>query len=118
LRDCFGDTEVGYGWLALFLAATANNGDEVTVRALPADNNGHCIVMIDGRRFRSEAELTPFLQRRGIHSIHLEAAVDAPYRCIGWIFFAAQRAGVIRIGGVAELPAREGASEPEQSPGD
>lgn len=63
-----------------------------------------CRVAIDGRPVpsaRLERELRK-LPKTNSSEVHVSAAVETPYRCIGGVIYSAQKAGFIRIGFVTD----------------
>ena len=68
-----------------------------------------CVAEIDGRRIDAErlAETARPWRERGAR---IAATMETPYRCVGGIIYALQRAGFTRIGFAAEPPP---ASEPD-----
>jgi biopolymer transport protein ExbD len=62
----------------------------------PAD----CVAEVDGRRF-SAAEFPALARQWRGREAHLSGDIDTPYRCIGSLIYALQRAGYRRIGFVS-----------------
>jgi len=65
-----------------------------------------CIAEVDGRRIDPErlAEAARPWRERGAR---IQGSVATPYRCVGGIIYALQRAGLTRIGFIAEPPQAE-----------
>ena len=65
-----------------------------------------CTVEVDGRRVAPESLAT---LTRPWREAHITGAIDTPYRCVGAVIYALQRAGFRRIGFISEpaLPPAE-----------
>lgn len=65
--------------------------------ATPAD----CVAEVGGRRI-SAAEFPAFARHWRGREAQLTMDINAPYRCVGAVIYALQRAGFRRIGFVSE----------------
>ena len=65
--------------------------------------SGRCTALIDGRRV-SEEELRAVAAGWRGREVSIRNAPDVPYKCIGGVIFALQRAGAKPVGFISEPP--------------
>jgi hypothetical protein len=95
-------------WAALTFASTACS-------TLPPEPPVHLSFAMSGEECRFETEgrsmslkaLTAAASAWRRRGVHLDATPATPYKCLGGAIFALQRAGVKRIGWIAEPPPAE-----------
>lgn len=90
----------------LILVAGCTSPAAEQVRLEVGLTDGRCTVAVNGRSMPFDPDTADLRRWRGRH-ITLVGAPDIPYRCVGGLIFALQRAGVRRIGFLSEpAPAR------------
>jgi biopolymer transport protein ExbD len=91
-------------WGLGLLCGCASDGPPVRIRVSGNGVAAPCAAEIGGRRIDPES-LTGLARRWRGREAQVTGSIDTPYRCVGHVIYALQRAGFTRIGFIIE-PAR------------